>query len=342
MQDKATIESFDDVEALLDEVCLALADCVCAGARREQESDHRFELLESSMDRFRLELRDHREEFRLLSDDVQILKDDVQILKDDVRMLKDDVQVLKDDVQVLKDDVRALRSDHEALSVSVQELRLEMRAEFARLDNRIDALESKMEAGFAELKKEMGRLGNSIGALVEDLSIPSLRRIITSQHEVDFHAPFPFLDAGLGRRELDAFAFTRPGAGAPLEAFVLEVKRKFSEPDIEQIRSNITALRRALPRFRECPVYAYLLAASIREEQKQKVWDAGIHLVTYGERLFDVPAPPPAFEFDYAIGVRKGSAHRGQPQRAVPRAHPPFYLQQLKRIRDSGKAGPLH
>ncbi len=297
-------------------------------------AERRFAPLESSMNRFQLELKRHREEFRLLSDDVAVLKSDVKILKDDVKILKSDVKILKDDVKILKDDVKVLRSDHEALSVAVQELRLEMCSEFARL-------ESKMDAGFAELKREMGNLGNSIGAFVEDLSIPSLRRIITSLHDVDFVAPFVFFDADTGRRELDAFAVTRPdaGAGMPREAFVFEIKRKFSNKDIEQIRNNIFALRKAMSQFRKCPIYAYLLAASISEAQKRKVWDAGIHLVTYGDKLFDLPVPPANFEFDYEIGIPKRPSGRGHPQRAVPRPPPPFYLQQLKRIRDSIKAG---
>ncbi len=315
-------------------------------------AERRLEVLESSMSRFRLELRNHREEFKLLSDDVKVLKSDVEVLKSDVK-------VLKSDVATLKGDVKALRGDHEALSVSVQKLRLEMRSEFARLESKMDAgfaklkremdagfaeLKREMDAGFAELKREMGNLGNSIGAFVEDFSVPSLRRIITSLHDVDFIAPFVFFDANTGQRELDAFAVTRTEAGAavPLEAFVFEIKRKFNEPDLEQLRNNITALRKAMPQFRECPIYAYLLAASIREAQKQKVWDAGIHLVTFGDRLFDLPVPPANFEFDYEIGMPKRPAGRGRPQRAVPRPHPPFYLQQLKRVRDAVKTGQLH
>ncbi len=244
----------------------------------------------------------------------------------------------------------------------MQALRLEMRSEFARVDNRVDALESKMDAGFArvdnrmdaleskmdigfaELKREVGNLGNSIGAFVEDISIPSLRRIITSLHDVDFAAPFPFLDSNLSRRELDALAFTRPkaDAGEPLEAFVFEIKRKFRDEDLKQVRSNIAALRRAMPQFRECPIYAYLVAASISEEQKKKVWAAGIHLITYGDKLFDLPVPPPGFEFDYEIGLPKEPADRTRHRREVPRPHPPFYLQQLARARDSLKIGQLH
>ncbi len=153
-----------------------------------------------------------------------------------------------------------------------------------------------------------------------------------------------FIDAKTGRRELDAFAVTepQPGSGAPLEAFVFETKRKFSETDIEQIKNNITALRKVMPQFRECPIYAHLLASSIWEKQKQRVWNAGIHLVTYGDQLFDLPAPPSTFEFDYEIGIPKGTAASKGPRRAAPREHPPFYLQQLERVRDSIEGSQLH
>ncbi len=48
MQDRI-IRSFDDVEALFDEVSLALGDCVCKSGQREQESDRRLARLERAV-----------------------------------------------------------------------------------------------------------------------------------------------------------------------------------------------------------------------------------------------------------------------------------------------------
>ncbi len=311
-------------------------------SRSEMES--RFTNMELSMSRFRMDLNSYREEFKLLSDNFKGLKDSQQALSVSVKNLQSEMRSGFERLEN-KIDAESQRLENK-MDAGFEKLDCKIDAESQRLENKMDAgferLDRKMDDGFSKLGREIGRVGNSIGTFVEHFSIPSLRRIITSEYDVDFHAPFPYLDSKLRRRELDAFAFTKSENGNDLEAYLFEIKRKFEDKHIKQIKDNIIALRNGVSQFRHCPIYPYLLAASITKAQRQKVWNAGIHLITYGDKLFDLDMPPAEFKFDYQIGIQKKPQYPPQHRREVPTQHPPFYLMQLKRIGDSIKPDKRH
>ncbi len=377
MREKNVIQSFEDAGRLFENVHLELQDLSRTCDVRHHESDRRFETLEKAIAELAEEHRELRVDVRDLQAAVKALQATARTAAADARGIRDEIQVLRLGLDRLdlalraemdqfrsevenrfeniekslesfrlelkshQLELRRLKSDNEILSVSVERLRLEMLSEFSRL-------ESRMDVGFARLERKIGQVGNSIGAFVEEISIPSLERIITSKHPVEFKAPFAFCDADLTPRELDAFAVTRPeqGSSEPLEAFVFEIKRKYKDKHIRQIRDSVAALRKAVPKLRECPIYAYLLAASISKEQQRKVWNSGIHLITYGSNIFELSVPPSTFEFDYEIGIAKKSADGNRHRREVsgpgPGLHPPFFLMQLELARGTMKSDKLH
>ncbi len=450
MREKNVIQSFEDAGRLFENVHLELQGLSRTCGVRHHESSRRFETLEKAIAELAEEQRELRVDVRDLQAAVKSLQAAARAAAADARGLRDEIQALRLGLDRLDLELRAeidqfrfevenrfeniekslegfrlelkshqlelsrLKSDHETLSVSVEQLRLEMLSEFARLEGKMDEgfsrlenkideevsrledkmdeevsrlegkmdggfarlerkmdeevsrlegkmdggfarlerkmdeevsrLEGKMDGGFARLERKIGQVGNSIGAFVEEISIPSLERIITSKHPVEFKAPFAFCDADLTPRELDAFAVTRPeqGSSEPLEAFVFEIKRKYKDKHIRQIRDSVAALRKAVPKLRECPIYVYLLAASISKEQQRKVWNSGIHLITYGSTIFELSVPPSTFEFDYEIGIAKKSADGSRHRREVPGPHPPFFLMQLELARGTMKSDKFH
>ena len=163
--------------------------------------------------------------------------------------------------------------------------------------------------------KRIGRIGNNLGRYTEAMATPSIRGILEREFNADFRG---WLCAGSPKYEVDlevdAWGVSRNGTG---EAYVVEIKRKFHEKHINQVWQIVKRFRVNLPEYRRRAVYPMLAVVDISEEGREKVWNAGIHLIEINDGVFRYAQPPQDFEADGyhgMRGVRKDVPHL----RAVP------------------------
>ena len=163
--------------------------------------------------------------------------------------------------------------------------------------------------------KRIGRIGNNLGRYTEAMATPSIRGILEREFNADFRgwlcAGSPKYEADL---EVDAWGVSRNGTG---DAYVVEIKRKFHEKHINQVWQIVKRFRVNLPEYRRRAVYPMLAVVDISEEGREKVWNAGIHLIEINDGVFRYAQPPQDFEADGyhgMRGVRKDVPHL----RAVP------------------------
>ena len=113
-------------------------------------------------------------------------KADVLELKADVGELKTDVKKLKADVGELKTDVAGVKVDVAELTVIVDTLAVMTAKEFLRVDEKIDALNEKVDTGFTDIRKEMQDGFRMILAAVESVEYTQLRmRIDALEYDME-------------------------------------------------------------------------------------------------------------------------------------------------------------
>ena len=190
--------------------------------------------------------------------------------------------------------------------------------------------------------QKVGDIGNSIGALIEDIAYPSIENIVRKQCNAKFMGE---MNNNIPGKELQIDAWGIRGgyskSSEEPEIFIFEIKTRFRDgKTIEQIQKHIVTLRRNEPQYRTCPIYPFLVVAKITADQELLVWNSGIHLIKFREQLFDLEPAPKGFNHNYLYGVKKSSS--SMPQRGVPTPYPPFYEQQLKRTYGSFEELLIH
>ena len=150
--------------------------------------------------------------------------------------------------------------------------------------------------------KRIGRIGNNLGRYTEAMATPSIRGILEREFNADFRG---WLCAGSPKYEVDlevdAWGVSRNGTG---EAYVVEIKRKFHEKHINQVWQIVKRFRVNLPEYRRRAVFPMLAVVDISEEGREKVWNAGIHLIEINDGVFRYAKPPQDFEADGYHGMR--------------------------------------
>ncbi len=139
--------------------------------------------------------------------------------------------------------------------------------------------------------KQIDGLGNKFGGYTEAMAMPSIRRILEERFDADFLGPIRYKGSKeVAALEVDAWGLSRNGTGA---AYIVETKSKFRDEHIEQIWQLVERIRC----YQEEPaVYPMLAAVQISEEQRQRVWAAGIYLININDGVFRYAKPPRDFK----------------------------------------------
>ena len=173
-------------------------------------------------------------------------------------------------------------------------------------DERLKKIEKMIE----ENGKQIGGLGNKFGGYTEAMARPSIKRILEERFDADYKGSIRITNSeDVVVLEVDAWGRSRNGTGA---AYIVETKSKFRDKHFKQIWQLVDRFRLYRPDNREeRAVYPMLAAVQINEQQRQRVWNAGIYLIDINEGVFRYAEPPKGFKAKGYHGV-----HRVQ--RSVP------------------------
>jgi hypothetical protein len=141
-----------------------------------------------------------------------------------------------------------------------------------------------------ELGRQIGDLGNKFGSFAEGMALPSMEKVLKQR--------FGMNDVGPRRRfflngetlEVDVFGFDNTGKRK--EAYVVEVKSRLKNGDIEQLLNTINELPRFFPSVRDCKIYGILAAVDIPDNLRAEALKAGLYLARISDNTFKLQVPP--------------------------------------------------
>ena len=150
--------------------------------------------------------------------------------------------------------------------------------------------------------EQIGGLSNKFGGYTEAMARPAIRRILEERFHAHYLGPVRFKSTNeVEAVEVDAWGLSRNGTGT---AYLVEIKSKFREKHIAQVWKQVERFRIHYSEIRERPVYPMLAVVDISEEGREKVWNAGIHLIEIDDGVFQYAKPPEDFEANGYHGMR--------------------------------------
>ena len=214
-------------------------------------------------------------------------------------------QLMKENAEQMKETDRRFKETDRRFK-QTEKLMKENAERMKETDRRIEETKQMIE----ENGKQIGGLGNKFGGYTEAMARPSIRRILEERFDADFLGSIRRRESkDAAALEVDAWGLSRNGTGA---AYLVEIKSKFRDKHIEQVWQLVERFRSYQTDYREQrAVYPMLAAVQISEEQRRKVWAAGIHLIDINDGVFRYAEPPQEFEPNGYRGI-----HRVQ--RSVP------------------------
>ena len=155
-------------------------------------------------------------------------------------------------------------------------------------------------------RKQVGGLDNKFGDNTEAIAKPAIRRILEERFHAHYLGPVRFKSTDeVEAVEVDAWGLSRNGTGT---AYLVEIKSKFRDEHITQVWKQVERFRIHYSEIWGRPVYPMLAVVDISEEGREKVWNAGIHLIEIDDGVFQYAKPPKDFEangYHGMHGVRK-------------------------------------
>ncbi len=231
----------------------------------------------------------------------------------------------KSEAQRVKSEVQRAKAEERAAK-QAEEQRVRLNAQFARTDAIIADTKKQIAITSRKLKAVgigVGNLGNSRGEFIEHLAMPSIKRIVKEQLRADFLGSFRG-GSKSKQVQIDAWATSDQEDAV----YIFEIKRKFRDDAIKQVFLQIERLRALLPDYALSAIYPFIAAGVISEADEQKVWQAGVHLLKFGDGAFRLCEPPEGFMPESTRGVKVHA-------RMAPCSH---YLEWLSDIDKSNAA----
>ena len=174
--------------------------------------------------------------------------------------------------------------------------------EVAEQQKKTDEMQKKTDEQLKKTDEQIGGLGNKFGGYTEAMARPAIRRILEERFHAHYLGPVRFKSTHeVEAVEVDAWGLSRNGTGT---AYVVEIKSKFREKHIAQVCKQVERFRIHYSEIRERPVYPMLAVVDISEEGREKVWNAGIHLIEIDDGVFQYAKPPEDFEANGYHGMR--------------------------------------
>ena len=186
----------------------------------------------------------------------------------------------------------------------------ELQVEVAQLKKENEKQIKETKEMIKENSKQIGGLGNKFGGYTEAMARPSIGRILEKRFEADFLGSIRFRNTKeMEALEIDAWGLSRNGSGA---AYIVETKSKYRDGHIEQVLQLVERFRYYMSDYEKRAVYPMLAVVEISEENRRKVWNAGIHLIDINDGVFKYAMPPEDFVangYHGMYGVQRGVPH---------------------------------
>ena len=223
-------------------------------------------------------------------------------------------QLKKETEKIQRETIEEIKRETEEIKRETEKIQRENAKGFEE----IRQMQKENAKQLKETRRQIGGLGNKFGDYTEAMARPAIRRIL----EERFHAHLS--GAGPMSRSTNEVGWlwssmpgvvSRNGMGT---AYLVEIKSKFREKHIASRYGNRWSVFGFIIRkYWGRPVYPMLAVVDISEEGREKVWNAGIHLIEIDDGVFQYAKPPKGFEangYHGMHGVRKDVPHL----RAVP------------------------
>ncbi len=233
---------------------------------------------------------------------------------EEIRKQSEEIRKQSEEIRKRSDKRAAkMRRESDKIRKESEENWKEIRKEIAK----VNASAAKLTEKTKEHGKQIGGYGNRLGSYTEALAEPSIRRILDEYFDADYMEAYESRSM-----QLDGWAVARNGTGA---AYIVEIKSRFAPEHLDQVWELVRVFRAVKREFESSPVYPILAVVNIDREQRELVWESGIHLIDVSDGVFEWTRPP--------MGFRPCGDHgaNGVARRAVPR--------HLRLVADSNRRG---
>ncbi len=193
--------------------------------------------------------------------------------------------------------IQKIREETERINQRVVKMQEEREERWKRSDKKwkklgkkiakVNATATKLAATAKEHGKQIGGHNNKFGSYTEALAEPSVRRVLDEHFDADYMESYE-----RGNLQLDGWGIARNGTGA---AYIVEVKSKFEPEHLDQVWRLVRHFRIEKPEFESREVYPILAVVEIDKDQRELVWESGIHLIDVSDGVFEWTRPPMGF-----------------------------------------------
>jgi hypothetical protein len=160
----------------------------------------------------------------------------------------------------------------------------ELTASRREYDRMVASLERSME----NANRQLGKLGNQLGALNEAAFFPSLERVLRQDFHMEIIAPNVIAQRNGEELELDVLAYANEEVNT---AFDVEIKTELDQEAIDQILDHLRRFPRFFREHRGKKLYGVLAAVKIPPALRRQALRQGLYLATIRDDVFDILRP---------------------------------------------------
>jgi len=161
-------------------------------------------------------------------------------------------------------------------------------AEIRALQKANDDRIAEFNRGMAELKKQLGGLGEKFGGFTEGMALPSMEKVLRERFGLEKVFPRPRVRRAEGRTmEVDVLAYSdsRP------EAFIVGVKSHLRAEALAQILKALREVREFYPELGERKFFGIIAYVDAPEALCKKILEKGIYLARIHDETFEIAVP---------------------------------------------------
>ncbi len=167
---------------------------------------------------------------------------------------------------------------------SREQWREEIGASRREYDRMVASLERSME----NANRQLGQLGNQLGALNEAAFYPSLERVLRQDFHMEIIAPNVIAKRNGEELELDVLAYANEDVNT---AFDVEIKTELDQEAIDQLLDHLRRFPRLFREHRGKKLYGVLAAVKIPRSMRKRALRQGLYLATIRDDVFDILQP---------------------------------------------------
>jgi hypothetical protein len=172
----------------------------------------------------------------------------------------------------------------EQLAASREQWQEELTASRREYDRMVASLERSMEYA----NRQLGKLGNQLGALNEAAFYTSLERVLRQDFHMEIIAPNVIAQRNGEELELDVLAYANEEVNT---AFDVEIKTELDQEAIDQILDHLRRFPRFFREHRGKKLYGVLAAVKIPPALRRQALRQGLYLATIRDDVFDILRP---------------------------------------------------